>query len=145
MPVPIDTEAANSTTPSSLNPPAGATGDITNGTTEPPKTPSDLPPAALDLAAKLFDLARNGETDTLKAYMDAGPFRTRVLRPRQQRFLLTEETRSPNKPYQPLRRQPPHARVLPRPPCHCHNAPLEARRPKCHERPWPSTGRWSSV
>lgn len=36
------------------------------------RSPSELPPAALDLAAKLFDLARNGDTATLSAYMQAG-------------------------------------------------------------------------
>ncbi|KAJ4362052.1 hypothetical protein N0V83_010994 [Neocucurbitaria cava] len=36
------------------------------------KSPSDLPPAALDLAAKLFDLARNGDTATLQQYVSAG-------------------------------------------------------------------------
>ncbi|KAL5116415.1 hypothetical protein ACEQ8H_005651 [Pleosporales sp. CAS-2024a] len=34
--------------------------------------PSSLPPAALDLAAKLFHLARDGTTDTLAQYMGAG-------------------------------------------------------------------------
>lgn len=43
-----------------------------NGTSQPPRTVEDLPPAALDLAAKLFDLAREGNTATLKQYMDAG-------------------------------------------------------------------------
>jgi ankyrin repeat protein len=38
----------------------------------PPQSPENLPPAALDLAAKLFDLARNGDTATLSAYMSAG-------------------------------------------------------------------------
>lgn len=44
----------------------------TNGTTQPPQSVADLPPAALDLAAKLFDLAREGNTATLKQYVDAG-------------------------------------------------------------------------
>ncbi|KAF2261703.1 ankyrin [Lojkania enalia] len=39
---------------------------------QPPQFPSDLPPAALDLAAKLFDLARAGDTSTLSAYLAAG-------------------------------------------------------------------------
>ncbi|KAF2649349.1 ankyrin, partial [Lophiostoma macrostomum CBS 122681] len=39
---------------------------------DPPRSAEDLPPAALDLAAKLFDLARNGDTATLSAYMSAG-------------------------------------------------------------------------
>jgi hypothetical protein len=33
---------------------------------------SSLPPAALDLAAKLFDLARTGDTATLQQYLTAG-------------------------------------------------------------------------
>ncbi|KAK8221512.1 ankyrin repeat-containing domain protein [Phyllosticta capitalensis] len=37
-----------------------------------PRSPSDLPPAALDLAAKLFDLARAGDATTLQAYLRAG-------------------------------------------------------------------------
>lgn len=44
----------------------------TNGTSQPPQSVADLPPAALDLAAKLFDLAREGNTATLKQYIDAG-------------------------------------------------------------------------
>ena len=43
-----------------------------NGTVQPPQSVADLPPAALDLAAKLFDLAREGNTATLKQYVDAG-------------------------------------------------------------------------
>lgn len=43
---------------------------------QPPRTsttsPSSLPPAALDLAAKLFDLARDGTTATLQQYLSAG-------------------------------------------------------------------------
>ncbi|KAJ4993690.1 ankyrin-like protein [Stagonosporopsis vannaccii] len=41
-------------------------------TSQPPRSVEDLPPAALDLAAKLFDLAREGNTSTLKQYIDAG-------------------------------------------------------------------------
>jgi len=78
MPAPIDPNAANSDT---LAAPNGVTNDVA----EPPKTPSDLPPAALDLAAKLFDLAREGDTDTLKQYLEAGPSRpspsTATLKP----------------------------------------------------------------
>ncbi|KAF2220495.1 ankyrin repeat-containing domain protein, partial [Elsinoe ampelina] len=33
---------------------------------------SELPPAALELAGKLFDLAREGSTDALGQYLDAG-------------------------------------------------------------------------
>ncbi|KAF2875513.1 ankyrin repeat-containing domain protein [Massariosphaeria phaeospora] len=39
---------------------------------QPPQTASSLPPAALDLAAKLFDLARTGDTATLTSYISAG-------------------------------------------------------------------------
>lgn len=46
----------------------------TNGASAPapPQSPSDLPPAALDLATKLFDLARDGNTSTLQPYIAAG-------------------------------------------------------------------------
>lgn len=37
-----------------------------------PANPSTLPPEALDLAAKLFDLARAGDTEQLEAYITAG-------------------------------------------------------------------------
>lgn len=33
---------------------------------------SELPPAAIELARKVFDLARNGSTDVLAQYMSAG-------------------------------------------------------------------------
>lgn len=36
------------------------------------KPPSELPPAALELAARLFDLAREGDTSTLQQYVSAG-------------------------------------------------------------------------
>ncbi|EKG17234.1 hypothetical protein MPH_05524 [Macrophomina phaseolina MS6] len=47
---------------------------VAESSTSPPRPQSvdELPPAALDLAAKLFDLARAGETATLQAYLDAG-------------------------------------------------------------------------
>ena len=52
---------------------SSSTGQTSEGTlSDPPTSSPDLPPAAIDLAAKLFDLARSGSTDTLKAYMDAG-------------------------------------------------------------------------
>jgi len=35
-------------------------------------TPKDLPPAALDLASKLFDYAREGKTPELRQYLEAG-------------------------------------------------------------------------
>ena len=34
--------------------------------------PSALDPEILDLAARLFDMARDGDTETLAAYLDAG-------------------------------------------------------------------------
>jgi len=37
-----------------------------------PTPATSLPPAALDLAAKLFDLARAGTTPTLQSYLSAG-------------------------------------------------------------------------
>lgn len=49
--------------------------NVTSTSVQPPfqeSTPSSLPPAALDLAAKLFDLARNGDTSTLQQYVSAG-------------------------------------------------------------------------
>ncbi|KAF2153219.1 ankyrin [Myriangium duriaei CBS 260.36] len=38
----------------------------------PSRNVSDLPPAALDLAGKLFDLARDGSTAPLTQYLEAG-------------------------------------------------------------------------
>ena len=35
-------------------------------------SPPTLPSEALDLAAKLFDMARQGQTGPLTAYLDAG-------------------------------------------------------------------------
>lgn len=49
--------------------PSTTTEDIAS---QPAQDPSNLPPAALDLAAKLFDLARAGETATLQQYVTAG-------------------------------------------------------------------------
>lgn len=37
-----------------------------------PSKPSELPPAALDLAAKLFDYARTGDDPSLREYLFAG-------------------------------------------------------------------------
>jgi ankyrin repeat protein len=51
---------------------ASTNGSSTNGTSQPPQSVADLPPAALDLAAKLFDLAREGNTATLHQYISAG-------------------------------------------------------------------------
>jgi hypothetical protein len=50
---------------------AAGTGD---GAVQSPSSqkPPGLPPAALDLAARLFDLARNGDTPTLLQYITAG-------------------------------------------------------------------------
>jgi ankyrin repeat protein len=44
----------------------------TSATSEPPKDASQLPPEALDLASKLFDYARNGDTASLRQYLGAG-------------------------------------------------------------------------
>jgi ankyrin repeat protein len=44
----------------------------TSTTDAPPKDPSQLPSEALDLAAKLFDYARNGDTASLRQYISAG-------------------------------------------------------------------------
>ena len=41
-------------------------------TSQPGSNPTALPPAALDLAAKLFDLARAGDTATISQYLSAG-------------------------------------------------------------------------
>ncbi|KAK0346633.1 hypothetical protein LTR59_002558 [Friedmanniomyces endolithicus] len=41
-------------------------------TPAPPKSPSQLPPEALDLATKLFNLARSGSTAPLHQYLLAG-------------------------------------------------------------------------
>ncbi|WP_406859635.1 ankyrin repeat domain-containing protein [Streptomyces sp. HUAS MG47] len=39
---------------------------------ETPATPEPVDPEVVELAAKVFDLARHGDTDTLAAYVDAG-------------------------------------------------------------------------
>jgi hypothetical protein len=54
--------------------PAPTSRETTDGPVQPPasNTPSSLPPAALDLAAKLFDFARTGDTATLSTYIAAG-------------------------------------------------------------------------
>lgn len=44
----------------------------TDTASQPAANPASLPPAALDLAAKLFDLARAGDTPTLQQYVSAG-------------------------------------------------------------------------
>lgn len=61
-------------TPAPSHPPASLTEEIAESTTSStnPETPSQLPSAALDLAAKLFQLARNGDTPTLSQYVTAG-------------------------------------------------------------------------
>jgi len=62
------------TTTTTSPPPASASAPRS----EPPPTsqagtnPTSLPPAALDLAAKLFDLARAGDTATISQYLSAG-------------------------------------------------------------------------
>jgi ankyrin repeat protein len=44
----------------------------TSSSEAPPKDVSQLPSEALDLAAKLFDYARNGDTESLRKYLTAG-------------------------------------------------------------------------
>jgi len=44
----------------------------TSASTDTPSNPSELPTAALELAAKLFDLAREGNLPTLQQYLQAG-------------------------------------------------------------------------
>ncbi|KAG9191171.1 hypothetical protein G6011_09259 [Alternaria panax] len=54
---------------------AGTGATDTDGAVQAPsdsRFPSELPPAALDLAARLFDLARSGDTSTLSQYVSAG-------------------------------------------------------------------------
>jgi ankyrin repeat protein len=47
-------------------------GESAASSATPATSTTSLPPAALDLAAKLFDLARNGTTPTLQSYLSAG-------------------------------------------------------------------------
>ncbi|MBB3664811.1 hypothetical protein FB384_003762 [Prauserella sediminis] len=42
------------------------------GTGGPPAVGAEIDPELLELAARVFDFARRGETDTLAAYVDAG-------------------------------------------------------------------------
>lgn len=77
MPVPIPTTSSQPTTESQptdplTSQPTAPPSTSTSTTTSEPSNPSQLPPAALDLAAKLFDLARAGETATLAQYLSAG-------------------------------------------------------------------------
>lgn len=51
---------------------SASTSAITGSQSQSAQNPSNLPPAALDLAAKLFDLARTGDTSTLQQYISAG-------------------------------------------------------------------------
>ena len=51
---------------------AAVTGTGATDTDGAVQAPSELPPAALDLAARLFDLARSGDTSTLSQYVSAG-------------------------------------------------------------------------
>lgn len=44
----------------------------TSSSTDTPSQPAELPPAALELAGKLFELAREGDTATLSQYLQAG-------------------------------------------------------------------------
>lgn len=66
MGVPVNNSNSDNTSPMT------APHDASNNEGDTPKSPGELPPAALDLAAKLFDLARAGDTTTLTAYIDAG-------------------------------------------------------------------------
>ncbi|KAF2854076.1 ankyrin [Plenodomus tracheiphilus IPT5] len=54
--------------------PSTSTSTPANASTsvQPPNSSPSLPPAALDLAAKLFDLARAGTTPDLQQYVTAG-------------------------------------------------------------------------
>ncbi|KAF1922743.1 ankyrin [Didymella exigua CBS 183.55] len=67
--VPPTAEAVNRASTNSSSTTSAAP---TNGASQPPQSVADLPPAALDLAAKLFDLAREGNTTTLHQYITAG-------------------------------------------------------------------------
>jgi len=71
-----DTPQTGSATPSHGTNPGTAAPATMNGSAEhsaqPPSSVRDLPPEALALAAKLFDMARQGETATLEAYLNAG-------------------------------------------------------------------------
>lgn len=51
---------------------APSTGPVISPSTSSPQSAQDLPPAALELAARLFDLARAGTTSTLTQYLSAG-------------------------------------------------------------------------
>ena len=50
-------------TTSKIPPPNGDDGD---------HNPTSLPPAALDLASRIFDMARQGDTEPLSSYLSAG-------------------------------------------------------------------------
>lgn len=69
MGLPAHTEANPSVSASASNLPPTNESIASNSA---PRDVNELPPAALELAAKLFDLARAGETSTLQAYLDAG-------------------------------------------------------------------------
>ncbi|KAK0337593.1 hypothetical protein LTR91_005077 [Friedmanniomyces endolithicus] len=58
--------------PPSPTPPPSTTTTTTTTSPTPPKSVSQLPPEALDLATKLFDLARSGSTAPLHQYLLAG-------------------------------------------------------------------------
>ncbi|PNS16439.1 hypothetical protein CAC42_173 [Sphaceloma murrayae] len=60
---PTDQTIATSPPPTAQQPPNNTTTTATN---------PQLPPAAIDLAGKLFDLAREGNTAALTQYLDAG-------------------------------------------------------------------------
>lgn len=63
---------SNGVPPSAEGMNGASNGTPTNGTPQQPQSVADLPPAALDLAAKLFNLAREGDTATLQQYISAG-------------------------------------------------------------------------
>jgi ankyrin repeat protein len=60
------------TQPISGAPPSNEASSSESKSTQPPKSVSELPPAALELAASLFDAARAGNTNTLLQYIRAG-------------------------------------------------------------------------
>lgn len=65
-------EASTNETPTNGTLPNETPTTHTTNPSRPPQSVADLPPAALDLAAKLFDLARSGTTPTLHHYLTAG-------------------------------------------------------------------------
>ena len=64
--------ATNGSETTGANNPSSQTQPIPANPPPPPQSPRDLPPEALDLATKLFDYARHGETQALSSYLTAG-------------------------------------------------------------------------